>query len=72
MRKNNTEKMIRAFSLSLTPGFSLVWPECGELNRFSGFMHAKQTVETVWPFSSLTGTRLKPGVNEKVGDILTN
>jgi hypothetical protein len=63
--------MNRAGNLSLTPGFSRVWRDGADYNRFSGFASGMQTVETVFEYSRLMITRLKPGVNEMGGNSLS-
>ena len=61
---------------SLTPCFSWVCSDGGGPNRFNGFSHIDQTVETVADARSLTHTQPKPkqGVNERerVGRQLRN
>ena len=50
-------------SLSLTPCFSGVFANRGDLNRFNGFPHPVETVETVLAFYLPLVTQLKLGVN---------
>jgi hypothetical protein len=50
---------------SLTPCFSWVRERCHAKNRFNGFLHTVETVETVPSRFHPHGTQLKQGVNEK-------
>ena len=49
---------------SLTPCFSWVFGNHNDQNRFNGFLHSAETVETVRAFTRPPITQLKPGVNE--------
>jgi hypothetical protein len=50
---------------SLTPCFSGVFLGGGDPNRFNGFSHADETVETVGASHTSPYTPLKQGVNER-------
>src|SRR6266536_658224 len=55
----------RMRDLSLTPCFSWVWERQDVKNRFNGFPHTIETVETVPNGSDSLTTQLKQGVNER-------
>ena len=48
----------------LTPCFSWVFGNHDDQNRFNGFLHTAETVETVRAFTRSPITQLKQGVNE--------
>ena len=56
---------LRKSAIRLTSCFSWVLESHDDQNRFDGFLHTVQTVETVPIFSDSLITRLKPGANER-------
>ena len=50
-------------AISLTPGFSPVWADASEENRFNGFPPAGKPLKRLCVRHHFF-TRLKPGVNE--------
>lgn len=56
------------YSFSLTPGFSPVMAARANQNRFNGFPRVGKPLKRLVGRVALT-TRLKPGVNEKLGSV---
>ena len=58
-------------TFSLTPGFSPVAVGEDEQNRFNGFVSAAKPLKRL-TFAIAFSTRLKPGVNAKLGTCFHN